>query len=55
VVYHVRKDSWRDPKSDFAPFTWEAEGHEPGTVTTSAKVPAQLHAEAKEKATHGGS
>lgn len=55
VVYHVRKDSWRDPQSDFGAFTWEAEGHEPGTVTTSAKVPAQLHEESKQKASHGRS
>jgi putative glutamate/gamma-aminobutyrate antiporter len=56
VVYRVRKDSWRDPKSDFAPFTWEAEGKEPGTVTHSAKVPAQLHEESKQKANqHAGS
>jgi hypothetical protein len=42
VVYHVRKASWRDPDSDFAPFTWEVTNSHPGTVTTSTKVPAEL-------------
>jgi amino acid transporter len=43
VVYRVRRDSWRDPKSDFAPFTWEVENIDAGTVSTSSKVPNQLH------------
>lgn len=36
-IYAVRKPHWRDPESDFAPFTWEAEGGHPGIPTTSAK------------------
>lgn len=23
IVYKIKKPSWRDPNSDFAPFTWE--------------------------------
>jgi len=41
VIYAVRKPHWRDPKSDFAPFTWEAEGGHPGIPShSSAAVPA---------------
>lgn len=27
IIYQVRKASWRDPNSDFAPFTWENKGN----------------------------
>jgi len=36
VIYAVRKPHWRDPDSDFAPFTWEAEGGHPGVPTSSS-------------------
>ena len=39
VIYAIRKSHWRDPDTDFAPFTWEAEGGHPGIPNTSA-VPA---------------
>jgi hypothetical protein len=42
VVYQVRRASWRDPESEFAPFTWEVTNTAPGSVTTSAKAPDQL-------------
>ena len=35
VIYTVRKPHWRNPHSDFAPFTWEAEGGHPGIPTAS--------------------
>ncbi len=53
VVYHMRRPTWRDPKSEFfAPFTWEKENRSPGTVTTSAKAPDQLGDPAKPDAGH---
>ena len=39
VIYWLRKPHWRDPATDFAPFTWEAEGVHPGVPNTS-KTPA---------------
>ena len=30
VIFAIRKPHWRNPDSDFAPFTWEAEGGHPG-------------------------
>jgi putative glutamate/gamma-aminobutyrate antiporter len=54
VVYQVRRPSWRDPQSDFAPFTWEMENHAPGTVATSAKAPHELAGTAKKGTTHAG-
>ena len=35
VIFAIRKPHWRDPDSDFAPFTWEAEGGHPGIPTSS--------------------
>lgn len=35
VIFAIRKPHWRDPDSDFAPFTWEAEGGHPGVPTAS--------------------
>ena len=53
VVYAMRRDSWRDPKSEhFAPFTWEVENSTPGAVSTSASTPAQLEAQSKLDAGH---
>jgi putative glutamate/gamma-aminobutyrate antiporter len=54
VVYAVRKASWRDPQSDFAPFTWEVENRDPGTVTTSSKAPDQLNDQSKSGKSHAG-
>jgi len=39
VIYAVRKPHWRDPETDFAPFTWETEGVHPG-VPNPSKTPA---------------
>ncbi len=36
LIYAVRKPHWRDPESDFAPFTWELESGHPGIPTTSS-------------------
>ena len=35
VIFAIRKPHWRNPDSDFAPFTWEAEGGHPGIPTSS--------------------
>jgi len=53
LVYRLRKDKWRDPQSDFAPFTWESENHDPSAVTLSSKEPAELHKGSPEP-THAG-
>lgn len=45
LIYAVRKPHWRDPESDFAPFTWEQEGGHPGIPTTSS-APAGAPAKA---------
>lgn len=37
LIYAIRKPHWRDPDSDFAPFTWEAEGGHPGIPSSSAE------------------
>jgi putative glutamate/gamma-aminobutyrate antiporter len=42
VIYWVRKPHWRDPDSDFAPFTWEAEGGHPGVPTSSSTATSHL-------------
>jgi putative glutamate/gamma-aminobutyrate antiporter len=47
VIYAVRKPHWRNPDSDFAPFTWEAEGGHPGIPTTSATATGAPIARAK--------
>lgn len=44
VIYAVRKQHWRDPNSDFAPFTWESEGVHPGLPNTSKTATAQVAA-----------
>jgi putative glutamate/gamma-aminobutyrate antiporter len=46
VIYAVRKPHWRDPDSDFAPFTWEAEGGHPGIPTPSQTATADVKAHA---------
>lgn len=35
LIYHARKPHWCDPASDFAPFTWQAEGGHPGIPSHS--------------------
>lgn len=42
VIYAVRKPHWRDPDSDFAPFTWEAEGGHPGIPSASATATSSI-------------
>jgi len=42
VIYKLRQDHWRDPDSDFAPFTWEAEGGHPGIPSKSATATASV-------------
>ena len=41
IIYAVRKPHWRDPASEFEPFTWEIEHTHPGTVSTSS-VPTSV-------------
>ena len=50
VIYAVRKPHWRDPDSDFAPFTWEAEGGHPGIPTSSSTHTSAVTAQAAAKA-----
>ena len=55
IVYANRKEHWKDPNTDFAPFTWQIEGTHPGIVNHSEKETdelvhhhfAKLEAEAK--------
>lgn len=42
IVYAIRKPHWRDPASEFAPFTWEAERGHPGIPTASSTPTAEL-------------
>ena len=42
VIYAVRKDHWRDPDTDFAPFTWETEKVHPGLPNASATPTAAV-------------
>lgn len=37
IIYKNKKDHWKDPNSDFAPFTWEIEGVHPGLQNHSDK------------------
>lgn len=36
IIYRLRKPHWKDENSDFAPFTWQAEGGHPGIPTSSS-------------------
>ena len=47
VVFAIRKPHWRDPASDFAPFTWEAEGGHPGIPTASETATGSVAAPAR--------
>ncbi|WLP85492.1 putative glutamine/gamma-aminobutyrate antiporter GadC [Mycoplasma seminis] len=42
VIFALRKPHWVDPNSDFAPFTWEMEGTQPGLVNESSAHPEAL-------------
>ena len=42
IIYAARKPHWRDPQSDFAPFTWETEGGHPGLPTDSRTPSGKL-------------
>ena len=44
VIYAVRKPHWRDPETDFAPFTWEAEGVHPGVPNPSKTAASAVKA-----------
>ncbi len=35
IIFHFRRDHWRDEESTFAPFTWQVEGIHPGLQNTS--------------------
>ncbi|MEU9333929.1 putative glutamine/gamma-aminobutyrate antiporter GadC [Streptomyces sp. NPDC048290] len=50
-VYAVRKPHWRDPDTEFAPFTWQTEGHHPGLPSTSRATTGELLAESPESGT----
>ena len=54
LVFHLKKAKWRDPNSDFAPFTWEAESAHPSKVTQSAKVPAEVQKASDKEPAHAG-
>ncbi|MCC3265053.1 amino acid permease [Arthrobacter gengyunqii] len=41
VIYALRKPHWRDPESNFEPFTWQIEHTHPGTVSKSS-VPTSV-------------
>ena len=47
VIYAFRKPHWRDPSSQFVPFTWQIEHSNPGTVTESSVSTQQLTREAE--------
>ena len=42
LIYRARKPHWRDPNSDFAPFTWQSEGGHPGIPTHSSTATADV-------------
>lgn len=41
VIYALRKPHWRDPSSNFVPFTWQLEHSHPG-VPTESSVPTAV-------------
>ena len=47
LIYAFRKPHWRDPDSEFVPFTWQIEHSNPGTVTESSVSTQQLTREAE--------
>ena len=51
VIYAFRKPHWRDPSSEFVPFTWQIEHSNPGTVTESSISTQQLTREAEASGT----
>ena len=42
IIYRNRKDYWKDPNSDVAPFTWQIEGIHPGIQNKSSKDTEEL-------------
>lgn len=44
IIVKCKKDHWKDPESDFAPFTWEIEGVSPGLINRSSNDAAELYA-----------
>jgi putative glutamate/gamma-aminobutyrate antiporter len=49
LIYWARKPHWRDPETDFAPFTWEAEGVHPGIPNLSKTAASAVKAPVKAK------
>lgn len=35
IVFAIKKEQWRDPNTDFAPFTWEAKGQSAPSAAVS--------------------
>ncbi|MER2133089.1 MAG: putative glutamine/gamma-aminobutyrate antiporter GadC [Arthrobacter sp.] len=48
VIYAFRKPHWKDPQTEFVPFTWELEHKHPGTVNESSAATAELSAKWEE-------
>lgn len=46
VIYAFRKPHWRDPGSQFVPFTWQLEHTHPGVVNESSVSTADLSQQA---------
>ena len=42
LIYAARKPHWKNPNSDFAPFTWEIEGTHPGIPSDSGAHTSHL-------------
>ncbi|MCC3283493.1 MULTISPECIES: putative glutamine/gamma-aminobutyrate antiporter GadC [Arthrobacter] len=42
VIYAFRKPHWKDPQTEFVPFTWQLEHKHPGTVNESSTATAEL-------------
>ncbi|MEE3928311.1 putative glutamine/gamma-aminobutyrate antiporter GadC [Mycoplasmopsis ciconiae] len=42
IIIKFKKDHWKDPQSDFAPFTWEVENANPGLVNHSSEKTEDL-------------
>ena len=44
IIYAMRKPSWRDPNTDFAPFHWEASQSSAATASATNNAPANSSA-----------
>ena len=57
LIYAARKPHWKDPNSDFAPFTWQIERTHPGLPNDSAAQTSQLtenHLKQQSATAHNG-